>query len=98
MDDRTVNNSTGKALIDQVQTSGKSPEALVREQGLGLVSDEDAIRAVCEQIISENPKETAAFRAGKETILGWFTGQVMRQMRGKAEPKLTAEILRKLLK
>ena len=98
VDNRTVNSSTGKALIDQVQTSGKSAGVLVREQGLGLVSDEDVIRAVCEQIISENPKESAAFRAGKETILGWFTGQVMRQMREKAEPKLTAEILRKLLK
>lgn len=97
VDDRTVSSSTGKALIDQVQSSGKSAGELVREQGLGMVSDTDALRGICEQIVSDNPKEAAAFRAGKETILGWFTGQVMRQTRGKAEPKLTAEILRELL-
>lgn len=97
VDSRTVNSSTGKALIDQVQTSGKTPGELVREQGLGMVSDEDAICAVCERIVSENPKEAAAFRAGKETLIGWFTGQVMRETRGKAEPRLTAEILRKIL-
>lgn len=97
VDDGTVNSSTGKALIDQVQESGKKPAALVRELGLGMVTDADAIRAVCERVVSENPKEAAAYRAGKETLLGWFTGQVMRQTRGKAEPKLTAEILRELL-
>ena len=97
VDRKTVNSSTGKALIDQVQTSGKRPGELVREQGLGMVSDGEAIRSICERIVSENPKEAAAYRAGKETLLGWFTGQVMRETRGKAEPRLTAEILRELL-
>ena len=98
VDKGTINISTGKALIDQVQESGKSPAELVLEQGLGVVSDAETLHAICEKIVAEHPKEAAAFRAGKETILGWFTGQVMRQTRGKAEPKLTAEILKDVLK
>ena len=97
VDDRKVNISTGKALVDQVQSSGKSPAELVREQSLGMLSDADSILTVCKEIVSENPDEAAAFHAGKETILGWFMGQVMRRTRGKADPELAAKILRDVL-
>ncbi len=93
----TVNTSTGKRLVDLVQESGKSPAELVRELGLAQVSDDGAIREVCAKIIADNPKEVSAYRAGKETLIGWFTGQVMRQMKGKADPKRTNAVLKELL-
>lgn len=93
-----INTSTGKSLLDKVETSGKSPEKIVEEEGLGLVSDDSAIRVVAEKIVAANPKEVETFRAGKETLIGWFTGQVMREMRGKADPKLATRILLELLK
>jgi aspartyl-tRNA(Asn)/glutamyl-tRNA(Gln) amidotransferase subunit B len=93
-----INTSTGKSLLDKVEQSGKSPAKIVEAEGLGLVSDDSAIRAVAEKIVVANPKEVDAFRAGKETLIGWFTGQVMREMRGKADPKLATKILLELLK
>ncbi len=93
----TVNTSTGKRLADLVQESGKAPAELVRELGLAQVSDDGAIREVCAKIIADNPKEVSAYRAGKETLIGWFTGQVMRQMKGKADPKRTNAVLKELL-
>ena len=93
-----INTSTGKSLLEKVETSGKSPVKIVEAEGLGLVSDDSAIRAVVEKVIAANPKEVETFRAGKETLIGWFTGQVMREMRGKADPKLATQILLELLK
>ncbi|MBQ6520377.1 MAG: Asp-tRNA(Asn)/Glu-tRNA(Gln) amidotransferase subunit GatB [Anaerolineaceae bacterium] len=97
VDEKKVTPATGKELIDLVQESGKSPAEIVEERGLVMVSDDQAIRELCERIVRENPKETAAFRAGKETLLGWFTGQVMRETKGKADAKKAGEVLKKLL-
>lgn len=97
VDKKTVNTSTGKKLVDMVQESGKEPAVLVKELGLGLVSDDSAIRTVCRQVIDAHPDETALFKSGKESLSGWFTGQVMREMHGKADPKLVTEILLELL-
>ena len=51
------------------------------------MTDDSAIRAACQKIVDANPNEVAAFKAGKETLMGWFVGQVMREMRGKADAK-----------
>ena len=97
VDAKTVSPATGKQLIGLVQESGAEPGEIVQKQGLAMVSSDDAIREICERIIQENPKETAAYLGGKETLLGWFTGQVMREMKGKADAKRTGEIFRELL-
>ncbi|MBP8965715.1 MAG: Asp-tRNA(Asn)/Glu-tRNA(Gln) amidotransferase GatCAB subunit B, partial [Flexilinea sp.] len=89
---------TGKTLVDKVEETGKSPAEIVEESGLGLVSDDSEIRKVCERIITDNPKEVGLYKGGKETLIGWFVGQVMREMRGKADPVLTKSILEELLK
>ena len=98
VDNRTVTPATGKQLIDQVQESGKSPAAIVDERGLAMVSNDAALREICEKIVNNNLKEAAAYRAGKESLLGWFTGQVMRETKGKADAKRAGEILRETLK
>ncbi|MHC1773250.1 MAG: Asp-tRNA(Asn)/Glu-tRNA(Gln) amidotransferase subunit GatB [Flexilinea sp.] len=98
VDTKTINTSTGKKLVDLVQDSGKHPKTIVEEQGLGLVSDDSAIREICAKIVANNPKETASYRGGKETLIGWFVGQVMREMRGKADPEKAKLILEEILK
>ncbi len=97
VDTGKINTSTGKSLLNKVEETGKAPSAIVESEGLGLVSDDAAIRVVAEKIIENSSKEVEAYRAGKETLIGWFTGQVMREMRGKADPKLAQEILKELL-
>ncbi len=97
VDSMTVNTSTGRMLLDLVRTSGKNPAEIVKEQGLGLVSDEAVLHEICAQIVTDHPKEAAAYRDGKETLISWFTGQAMRQTRGKADPRIISSILKDLL-
>ena len=97
VDSKTINTPTGKALLGKVQESGSSPKDIVAAEGLGQVSDEGAIRAVCEQVVAENPDQVATYRGGKEGLMGWFVGQVMAKTKGKADPKLAQEMLLELL-
>jgi aspartyl-tRNA(Asn)/glutamyl-tRNA(Gln) amidotransferase subunit B len=96
-DDGKINITTAKNLLSKIQDSGKSPQSLVEELGLAVVSDETAIRAICGKIVAQNPAEVQSYRDGKESLIGWFVGQVMRELRGKADPKLTQQILKELL-
>ena len=97
VDAGTINNSTGKKLLNKVQAGEGSPAEIVTAEGLAQVSDEGAIRSVCAEVIAEHPDEAAAYKAGKESLVGWFVGQVMSKMRGKADAKLAQAILAELL-
>jgi len=97
VDEGAVNTSTGKALLEKTESTGKSPRAIVEAEGLAQVSDTAAIRAVCQQILAENPEQVARYRGGKTGLLGWFMGQVMRATRGKADPNAARRILQELL-
>ena len=92
-----MNTSTGKSLLEKVQSSGKAPGEIVQAEGLAKVSDEGAIRSVCEQVLAENPDQVASYKDGKVTLIGWFVGQVMRKSRGKADPQLAKSLLEELL-
>ncbi len=98
VDGGTINISTGKSLLQKVQDTGRTPEAIVSEEGLGKVSDDSAIRTVCEEVLTESPNEVASYKAGKVTLIGWFVGQVMKKMRGKADAAMARSILEELLK
>ena len=92
-----INASTGKSLLKKVEETGKAPAAIVEEEGLGLIADSDALRKQIETVLAGAPGEVANFKSGKESLLGWFVGQVMRTSGGKADPKSTREILLELL-
>lgn len=97
VDAGTVNTNTGKALLDKVNASGKSPADLVQAEGLAKVSDEGAIRAVVEQVITESPAEVESYKAGKVGLMGWFVGQVMKKMQGKADAQKARTLFEELL-
>lgn len=97
VDAGTVNVSTGKSLLEKVQSSGRSPAEIVAAEGLAKVSDSDAIRSVCAEVIAEAPKEVAAYQGGKTTLIGWFVGQVMKKSRGKADPQMAKSLLEEML-
>lgn len=97
VDDGTINNATGKSLLGKVQETGKAPMALVEAEGLAQVSDDAALERAIASVMTANPAEVSSFREGKEELLGWFMGQVMRETRGKADPQRTRELLQKAL-
>jgi aspartyl-tRNA(Asn)/glutamyl-tRNA(Gln) amidotransferase subunit B len=97
VDSKNINTSTGKALLEKVENSGQDPLKIVQAEGLAQVSDVDAIRAVCEEVVSENPEQVAVYRSGKTTLIGWFVGQAMKKSRGKADPQVARKLLEELL-
>lgn len=97
VDEGKINAATGKSLLKKVEETGKTPAKIVEDEGLSLIADSDALRKQIEAVLAGAPDEVANFRAGKESLLGWFVGQVMRSSGGKADPKRTREILLELL-
>jgi aspartyl-tRNA(Asn)/glutamyl-tRNA(Gln) amidotransferase subunit B len=97
VDSNAVNTSTGKALREKVESSGKAPGEIVQAEGLAKVSDTGAIRVVCAEVLAESPDQVASYKAGKVTLIGWFVGQVMKKMRGKADPQVAKSVLEELL-
>ena len=93
-----INPATGKSLLGKVEAGGGKPAEIVEREGLGLIADEDALSGQIAAILAETPAEVESFRAGKESLLGWFVGQVMRRTGGKADPKRTRELLLEQLK
>jgi aspartyl-tRNA(Asn)/glutamyl-tRNA(Gln) amidotransferase subunit B len=97
VDANKINTNTGKALLEKVEKTGRSPAEIVEAEGLAKVSDDSAIRAICQKVLAESPKEVESYRSGKVTLLGWFVGQVMKKMGGKADAALARTILEQIL-
>lgn len=98
VDNNSINASTGKSLLEKVESSGKAPTEIVQAEGLAKVSDAGAIQAACAAVMAESPDQVASYKAGKVTLIGWFVGGVMKKMRGKADPQMAKTILEELLK
>jgi len=98
VDANTINTNTGKALLDKVNLTGKSPLEIVQSEGLAKVSNDGAIRIIVEQVIAESPKEVSAYLAGKLGLMGFFVGQVMKKMQGKADAQVARALFEELLK
>jgi aspartyl-tRNA(Asn)/glutamyl-tRNA(Gln) amidotransferase subunit B len=84
-------------VLEEIFDSGKSPGEIVEEKGLVQISDEKVIEDAVDKVIGENPGEVERYRGGEEKLLGFFVGQVMKLTKGKANPKLVNELLRKKL-
>jgi aspartyl-tRNA(Asn)/glutamyl-tRNA(Gln) amidotransferase subunit B len=93
-----INQSTGKTVLAEMFQSGKSAAEIVEARRLGQVSDEGLISSLVEQALEENPEAVASFKAGKETIVNWLFGQVMRKAQRKANPHVVRAELERQLK
>jgi aspartyl-tRNA(Asn)/glutamyl-tRNA(Gln) amidotransferase subunit B len=93
VDDGTLNNNTAKDILAEMFTTGQAPSTIVRAKGLTQISDEEAITAIIFQVLRENPEQVASFLSGKERLLGWFVGQVMKATQGKADPGIVNALL-----
>ena len=75
----------------------KTPEEVVKEKGLVQVTDVSAIEKVVSDVIARSQAEVEAYKGGKIKLLGYFVGQVMKETRGKANPKIVNDLLKKIL-
>jgi aspartyl-tRNA(Asn)/glutamyl-tRNA(Gln) amidotransferase subunit B len=92
-----ISGKIGKKVFEEMFESGKDPGRIVEEKGLVQITDESSIQAYIEEVIEENSEQVEAYRLGAEKLFGFFVGQVMKKSKGKANPKLVNEILRKYL-
>ena len=92
-----INGPTLKELLPEIFEKGGDPEAIVKERGLGAVSDTSALEAFVDQAIAANPGPVQDFKNGKKAAAGFFVGQVMKLSKGKADPKIVGGIVAKKL-
>jgi aspartyl-tRNA(Asn)/glutamyl-tRNA(Gln) amidotransferase subunit B len=86
-----------RTALQSVMETGKDPSLVVEELGLTQVSDEAELNEIIAKVISANPEPAGRYRAGEEKLLSFFVGQIMRETKGKANPQLVNELLKKAL-
>jgi aspartyl-tRNA(Asn)/glutamyl-tRNA(Gln) amidotransferase subunit B len=93
----TISGKIAKEILPELLETGGSVQKLVESKGLISISDSAELENIIDEVIAANPKELEQYKAGKTKLLGFFVGQVMKQTNGRAEPKLTNQILGKKL-
>jgi aspartyl-tRNA(Asn)/glutamyl-tRNA(Gln) amidotransferase subunit B len=93
-----INRNQAKEILEEVGLTRKSAEQIVGERGFTQISDEGAIDDLIDEVIRNSPRQLESYRSGKETLFGFFVGQVMKASKGKANPKVVNELLKAKLK
>ncbi|MCD6214774.1 MAG: Asp-tRNA(Asn)/Glu-tRNA(Gln) amidotransferase subunit GatB [Candidatus Desulfofervidus sp.] len=93
----TISGKIAKVVFEEMYSSGKPASQIVREKGLVQITDQAVLEKIAQKIIESYPKEVEQYKAGKEKLLGFFVGQMMKQTKGKANPQLVNKIFKKLL-
>lgn len=93
----TISGSLAKTVFEEMRKTGKAPNAIVAERGLTQVSDAETLSAQVAQVLAANPDKVAAYRNGKEGLLGFFVGQVMKATQGTANPQLLNQLVKEKL-
>lgn len=89
-----INRLAGKEVLAEMWRTGADPDAVVEAKGLRQINDLSALDELVTRVLAENPDAVTAFKGGKEKIIGFLVGQVMRMSRGKANPKIAEQRLR----
>ena len=97
IDEGTISGKIAKTVFDEMARSGRQPKTIVTEKGLVQVSDAETIERAVREVLGNHPEEVAAYRQGKTKLIGFFVGQVMKATRGKANPQIVNECLKRNL-
>ncbi|MBX2835818.1 MAG: Asp-tRNA(Asn)/Glu-tRNA(Gln) amidotransferase subunit GatB [Gammaproteobacteria bacterium] len=97
VDDNTISGKIGKQVFDELWSSNRSVDDIIDAKGLRQITDTSAIEAMIDEVIAANPSQAEEYRGGKEKLLGFFVGQVMKASQGKANPATLNDILKKKL-
>ena len=95
--DGTISGKIAKSVFEIMSNGDKDPSIIIEEKGLKQQSDPKELENIIDKVISDNPQNVDAYKAGKDKLFGFFVGQVMKNTGGKANPKLVNEILKKKL-
>lgn len=97
IDKQVISGKIAKSIFTEIWETGKSPQMLVDEKGLGQISDDSVIEKIIDSVLKDNEKNVAEYRSGKTKVFGFFVGQIMKLSKGQASPDKVNEILKKKL-
>ena len=97
VDQGTISGKMAKEVFDRMYQTGGNPEEIVAEEGLTQISDADQLEEIVDSVLGSNPVQVQRYRDGKEGLIGFFVGQIMKETGGQANPKLINQMLRKKL-
>lgn len=93
----TISNNIGKQIIFTMLKEGTTASEIVEKQGLSQISDEGALKEIVQKIVGSNPEQVTAYKSGKVQLFGFFVGQIMKETKGRANPKTINELLKSVL-
>ncbi len=97
VDEGTISLKVARDIFPELYSSGKTPEQIVQEKGLTQLSDEGALETIIAEVLGKNPGQVEQYKGGKQQVLGFLVGQVMKASGGKANPGKVNELLKKRL-
>lgn len=93
----TISGKIGKDIFAESYKTGEPPADIVERRGVQQISDEALLWSIVEKVVAASPKQTADYQGGKDTLFGYFVGQVMKETQGRANPVITTDLLKKRL-
>jgi len=97
VDSGEISGKIAKTAFEEIYRSGEEPDVVIKRLGIVQVSDEASLAAAIDMIMAANPKQVAEYRSGKDKVLGYFVGQVMKQTKGQANPGILNDLLKRKL-
>ena len=97
IEDQTISGKIAKEVFEAMWQGEGDADAVIEARGLKQITDAGSVEAVIREVIAANPQQLEQYRSGKDKLFGYFVGQVMKATRGKANPALVNELLKKLL-
>ena len=97
MDKGTISSKIAKQIFEEMFETGEKAEDIVNKKGLVQISDEGAIKEICQRIVDANPQSIADYKAGKDRAIGYLVGQIMKETKGKANPQIVNKILLEII-
>ncbi|GAV23908.1 Asp-tRNA(Asn)/Glu-tRNA(Gln) amidotransferase subunit GatB [Carboxydothermus pertinax] len=94
LDKGTISGKIAKTVFEEMFSSGKDPEVIVKEKGLVQITDLGELETVVAKVIASNPKAVEDYKNGKEKAIGFLVGQIMKETRGRANPDAVNQLLR----
>ena len=86
-----------KTTPKRSKSNREAPAAIIEREGLAQISDAGALKTIVDEVLAAHPEQVAEFRSGKDQVLGFLVGQVMKASRGKANPQMANDLLRERL-
>lgn len=93
----TISNNIGKQIIIEMMKDGTKASVIVEKKGLSQISDEGAIKELVQKVVDAHPNEVEAYKNGKTNLLGFFVGQVMKETKGRANPKTVNQLIKEII-